>query len=202
MPALLRTSSFLTLSIHDTRTKLLKHFISGTFPFLLSALLIPHASAPYNAFGTITSSYRHFLAFIQNPLLPSAHFSALPTLYTHHSFCVPHLFHILHQLLLATPVISIITINHQIYQLQIYLIICFYIITLLYIDYIIYILYIIYLIICRLLLLLLKKVGSARLRESGIHPISLKTPAIQHQPIDRKKRNGKKVEDYSRDRAA
>ena len=53
-----------------------------------------------------------------------------------------------------------------------------------------------------LLLLLLKKVSSARLRESGIHPISPKTPAPQYQPIDRKKRKGKKVEDYSRDRAA
>ena len=52
------------------------------------------------------------------------------------------------------------------------------------------------------LLLLLKKVGSARLRESCIHPISPKTPAPQYQPIDRKKRKGKKVEDYSRDRAA
>ena len=38
-----------------------------------------------------------------------------------------------------------------------------------------------------LLLLLFKKVGSARLRESGIHPISPKTPAPQYQPIDRKK---------------
>ena len=52
-----------------------------------------------------------------------------------------------------------------------------------------------------LLLLLLKKVGSASLRESGIHPISRKTPAPQYQPIDRKKRKGKRVEDYSRDRA-
>ena len=49
---------------------------------------------------------------------------------------------------------------------------------------------------------LLKKVGSARLRESGIHPISPKTPAPQYQPIDRKKGKGKKVEDYSRNRAA
>ena len=40
-------------------------------------------------------------------------------------------------------------------------------------------------------------VGSARLRE-----IDPKTPAPQYQPIDRKKRNGKIVEDYSRDRAA
>ena len=51
-------------------------------------------------------------------------------------------------------------------------------------------------------LLLLKKVGSARLRESGIHPMGPKTPAPQYQPIDRKKRKEKRVEDYSKDRAA
>ena len=45
-------------------------------------------------------------------------------------------------------------------------------------------------------------VGSARLRDSDVHPISPKTPAPQYQPIDRKKRKGKIVEDYSRDRAA
>ena len=39
-------------------------------------------------------------------------------------------------------------------------------------------------------------------RVSGIHPISPKTPARKYQPIDRKKRKGKRVEDYSRDRAA
>ena len=50
-----------------------------------------------------------------------------------------------------------------------------------------------------LLLLLLKEVGSASIRESDIHPISLKTPDPQYQPIDRKKRKGKIVEDYSRD---
>ena len=53
-----------------------------------------------------------------------------------------------------------------------------------------------------LLLLLLKKVGSVRLRESDVHPVSPKTTAPQYQPIDRKKRKGKIVEDYSRDRAA
>ena len=53
-----------------------------------------------------------------------------------------------------------------------------------------------------LLLLLLKKVSSARLGESDIHPTSPKTPAPQYQPIDRKKRKGKRVEDYNRDRAA
>ena len=47
-----------------------------------------------------------------------------------------------------------------------------------------------------------EKVGSARLRESDIDSISPKTPAPQYQPIDRKKRKGKIVEDYSRDRAA
>ena len=52
------------------------------------------------------------------------------------------------------------------------------------------------------LLLLLKKVGSARLRENDIHPVSPKTPDPQYKPIDRKKRKGKRVEDYSRDRAA
>ena len=42
-----------------------------------------------------------------------------------------------------------------------------------------------------ILLLLLKKVGSARLRESVIHPISPKIPAPQYQPRDRKKRREK-----------
>ena len=51
-------------------------------------------------------------------------------------------------------------------------------------------------------LLLLKKVGSARLGESDIHPFSPKTPGPQYQPIDRKKRKGKIVDDYCRDRAA
>ena len=40
IPALLHTSSFLTLSTYNTLTKLLKHFIWRTFTFLLSALLI------------------------------------------------------------------------------------------------------------------------------------------------------------------
>ena len=51
-------------------------------------------------------------------------------------------------------------------------------------------------------LLLLKEVSSAWLRESDIHPVSPKTTAPQYQPIDRKKRMGKIVEDYSMDRAA
>ena len=52
------------------------------------------------------------------------------------------------------------------------------------------------------LLLLLKEVGSARLIESDMHPISPKTQAPQYQPLDRKKRKGNILEDYSRDRAA
>ena len=48
----------------------------------------------------------------------------------------------------------------------------------------------------------LKKVGNAKLKESDIHPISPKTPIPEYQPIDRKKRKGKIVEDYSTDRAA
>ena len=53
-----------------------------------------------------------------------------------------------------------------------------------------------------IIIIIIKKSRSARLRESGIHSISPKIPAPQYQPIDRKKRKGKKVEDYSRDRAA
>ena len=52
------------------------------------------------------------------------------------------------------------------------------------------------------IIIILKKVGSARLRESDMHPVSPKTSAPQYQPIDRKKRNGKRFEDYSWDRAA
>ena len=49
-----------------------------------------------------------------------------------------------------------------------------------------------------IIIIFIKRVGSARLRESDIHPISPETPAPQYQPIDRKKRKGKIVEDYSR----
>ena len=53
-----------------------------------------------------------------------------------------------------------------------------------------------------IIIIILKKVGSARLRESDIHPISPNTSAPQYQPINRKKRKGKRVEDCSRDKAA
>ena len=103
---LLRTSSFLTLFICDTPTKYLKYFISRTFTFLLSALLIPLASALYNVVCTITPSYRYFSAFIPNPLWPSTVFSAPHALYP--SFCVPHPFNILHQLHLRPQVLKTI----------------------------------------------------------------------------------------------
>ena len=54
IPALRRTSS-----IRDALRKLLKHFIWRTFTFLLSALLIPRASAQYNVVGTINSWYNY-----------------------------------------------------------------------------------------------------------------------------------------------
>ena len=79
IPAILCTSSFLTLSIYDTPTKVLKHFIWRTFTFLLSALLIPYASAPYNAIGTITPSYRHILALNTRKSGSSKCFSAIFT---------------------------------------------------------------------------------------------------------------------------
>ena len=76
--ALLRTSS---LSIHDTLTKFLKHFISRTFTFLFSVLLIPHdMGSPL----LCTTSLVQLLLHIDTswPLSPvlycSAHFSAPP----------------------------------------------------------------------------------------------------------------------------
>ena len=53
-----------------------------------------------------------------------------------------------------------------------------------------------------IIVIITKKVGSARLRESDIHPISPKIPAPQYKPVNRKKRKEKSVEDYCRDRVA
>ena len=52
------------------------------------------------------------------------------------------------------------------------------------------------------IIIIIKKGRQCQAEREWIHPISPKTPAPQYQPIDRKKRNGIKVEDYSRDRAA
>ena len=71
IPALLRASSFLLYPFTTLQPNFSKHFISWIFTFLLSALLISHAFAPYNAVGTITPSYRYFLAFIPYPQLLS-----------------------------------------------------------------------------------------------------------------------------------
>ena len=46
-----------------------------------------------------------------------------------------------------------------------------------------------------LVIILLKEVGSERQGESNLHLICQKTPSPQYQPIDRKERNGQKVED-------
>ena len=89
----LRTSSSLILSIRDTPTK----HPSQEYSFVLSSLLIPYASAPYNAVGTITLSFRHFFAFNHNPYY-LVHFSALHTLYISHS----NSFYILYPVPLAT----------------------------------------------------------------------------------------------------
>ena len=51
-------------------------------------------------------------------------------------------------------------------------------------------------------IIIIKKGRQCKAEREWYTPISPKTPAPQYQPIDRKKRNGKRVEDYSRDRAA
>ena len=49
---------FMPNSIHSSHSNQTSKHISRTFTFLLSELLMPHASAPHNAVGTITPSYR------------------------------------------------------------------------------------------------------------------------------------------------
>ena len=86
--------SLKTLSICDTPTKLLKHFISRIFTFLLSAHLIPHVSALYNTFGTITTSHRHFfLCIYPNPLMRSTLFSIPHALYKPFILCTTYISH-------------------------------------------------------------------------------------------------------------
>ena len=67
---------FLIELFYSTLTKLLKKLNFKNIHFPSLSLLIPHASAPYNAVCTITLSYRHFFSFFPNPLLlstPIAH---------------------------------------------------------------------------------------------------------------------------------
>ena len=56
------------------------------FTHIFSGVFILHASALNSAVGIPTPSYRHYFAFIPNPLLINA-FSAFLTLYTPHSLC-------------------------------------------------------------------------------------------------------------------
>ena len=83
--------SSLTSGLLHTRPPLTLHL--KTFTFFLSALLIPHASAPYNAFGKMTPSYRHFLAFIPYPLLLSTLLSPPHALYPSFILCTTSLSH-------------------------------------------------------------------------------------------------------------
>ena len=91
VPALVLIYLGQILSIRDTPTQLLKHFISRTFTFLLSALLIPQASAPYNAVGTITSSYTLLRINPQSSI--ARHTSQRHTLYPSFILCPTSLSH-------------------------------------------------------------------------------------------------------------
>ena len=87
---LLSTFSFLSLSIRDTPTKLLEHFISRTFTFLLSALLIPHVTAQYTTPLGIQLLIHIDTYFNLSPLpYWSAHFSQLP-------YFIPHIHSVNH----------------------------------------------------------------------------------------------------------
>ena len=56
-------------------------------------------------------------------------------------------------------------------------------------------------IIISIIIIIIKKCWHCKAeRVIYVHSISPKTPALQYQPIDRKKIKGKRVEDYSRDR--
>ena len=76
---LLCTSSFLTLSIHDTPTKLLKHFISRVFTLILSALLSPCFCSVQ--LTPLVQLLLHIdTSWLLSPILYcSGHFSALPS---------------------------------------------------------------------------------------------------------------------------
>ena len=52
------------------------------------------------------------------------------------------------------------------------------------------------------IIIIIKRGRQCKAERESYTPISQKTPAPQYQPIDRKKRKGKIVEDYSMDIAA
>ena len=106
IPALLQTSSFLTLSIRVTLTG----YSSTIVCIKILHLKHIHSSSLYTShtpwlrtikymIGTITPSYRHFFSI----LYFSSNISALQTSYTHNSLCIPHSFDILHTQPIATP---------------------------------------------------------------------------------------------------
>ena len=78
-------------SQHSNQTSKTLHLMN--IHFLLSALLLPHDSAPYNAVDTITPSNRHFLDFIPNLLLLRALFSAPQALYPSFILCTTSVSH-------------------------------------------------------------------------------------------------------------
>ena len=53
-----------------------------------------------------------------------------------------------------------------------------------------------------IIIIIIKKGRQCKAEREWCTPYQSNTPAPQYQPIYRKKRKGKRVEDYSRDRAA
>ena len=100
LPALLPTSSFLTPSICNTPTKLLKHFISGTIKDTF--FKIPYVFCSVQSLWY--TSCRDF-ALIPIPLLLSTLFRAPHCLYQS-LILGTHPYHILHPLPLATQVLK------------------------------------------------------------------------------------------------
>ena len=77
MSAPLHTSSFQTLSIRVTITKLIKYFLTRPFTILISALLTPHASAHFSHLMPLPHAtplvqlIQTLIAFMPDPLLLS-----------------------------------------------------------------------------------------------------------------------------------
>ena len=95
------TTSFLTLSIRVTNTKLVKHNISRTFTpnTSLTSCLCPIQRIGDNNITPLQDTCTHLYKLLNC----SAHFSALALFRPPHSFCVQYPFHILHPIPLVTP---------------------------------------------------------------------------------------------------
>ena len=59
-----------------------------------------------------------------------------------------------------------------------------------------------FIIIIIIIIIIIKKGRQCKAEREWYTPYQSEDPSPQYQPIDRKKRKGKKAEDYSRDRAA